>query len=65
MSDIRTQELLILNIKELEQEVVSLQYDINWQNHYMDFLEGKNDELHHKATVHANYIMNSTKTYEI
>jgi hypothetical protein len=56
---------LIDKIYELEEEVVSLQYDINWQNHYMDFLEGKNDELHHKATVHANYIMNSTKTYEI
>ena len=56
---------LIDKIYELEEEVVSLQYDINWQNHYMEFLEGKNDELHHKATVHANYIMNSTKTYEI
>ena len=56
---------LIDKIYELEEEVVSLQYDINWQNHYMDFLEGKNDELHHKATVHANYIMNSTKTYKI
>jgi len=56
---------LIDKIYELEEEVASLQYDINWQNHYMDFLEGKNDELHHKATVHANYIMNSTKTYEI
>mgnify|MGYP003974560131 FL=1 len=56
---------LIDKIYELEEEVVSLQYDINWQNHYMDFLEGKNDELHHKATVHANYIMNSTKTYEL
>ncbi len=56
---------LIDKIYELEEEVVSLQYDINWQNHYMDFLEGKNDELHHKATVHANYVMNSTKTYEI
>ena len=56
---------LIDKIYELEEEVVSLQYDINWQNHYMDFSEGKNDELHHKATVHANYIMNSTKTYEI
>ena len=56
---------LIDKIYELEEEVISLQYDINWQNHYMDFLEGKNDELHHKATVHANYIMNSTKTYEI
>ena len=56
---------LIDKIYELEEEVVSLQYDINWQNHYMDFLEGKNDELHHKATVHANYIMNSNKTYEI
>jgi hypothetical protein len=56
---------LIDKIYELEEEVVSLQYDINWQNHYMDFLEDKNDELHHKATVHANYIMNSTKTYEI
>jgi hypothetical protein len=54
---------LIDKIYELEEEVVSLQYDINWQNHYMNFLEGKNDELHHKATVHANYIMNSTKTY--
>ena len=56
---------LIDKIYELEEEVVSLQYDINWQNHYMDFLEGKNDELHHKATIHANYIMNSTKTYEL
>jgi len=56
---------LIDKIYELEEEVVSLQYDINWQNHYMNFLEGKNDELHYKATVHANYIMNSTKTYEI
>ena len=56
---------LIDKIYELEEEVISLRYDINWQNHYMDFLEGKNDELHHKATVHANYIMNSTKTYEI
>lgn len=65
MSDIRTQELLTLNIKELEEEVASLQYDINWQNHYMNFLEGKNDELHNEATVYANYIMNSNKTYKV
>ena len=61
----KSKDNLIDKIYELEEEVVSLQYDINWQNHYMDFLEGKNDELHHKATVHATYIMNSTKTYEI
>ncbi len=52
-------------IMELEKEVKSLQYDIQWQNHYMKFLEDKNDELHNEATVYANYIMNSNKTYKI
>lgn len=52
-------------IIKLEKELKSLQYDIDWQNHYMKFLEDKNDELHNEATVYANYIMNSNKTYKI
>ena len=52
-------------IEQLESEIKSLEYDINWQNHYMNFLEDKNDDLHEQATVYANYMMNSTKTYEI
>jgi len=52
-------------IEQLESEIKSLEYDINWQNHYMKFLEDKNDDLHEQATVYANYMMNSTKTYEI
>ena len=38
-------------IIELEKEIKEMQYDIQWQNHYMKFLEDKNDELHNQATV--------------
>lgn len=52
-------------IEQLESEIKNLEYDINWQNHYMKFLEDKNDDLHEQATVYANYMMNSTKTYKV
>ena len=52
-------------IIELEKEIKEMQYDIQWQNHYMKYLEDKNCELDNEATVYANYMMNSTKTYEI
>ena len=52
-------------IEELEAEIKSLQYDIEWQNHYMKYLEDKNCELDNEATTYANYMMNSTNTYKV
>jgi chaperonin cofactor prefoldin len=52
-------------IEELEKRIEGMESELEWLDHYSRHIENKDEDLHHSATIYANYVCDSTKTFKI